>query len=612
MKNTTVGAWLLLLAAVLATCTDATLETLPLGPPPVLDNKLRISGTLCTQNPEDLVFPLRVLFLVDASESMLNTDPPDPATGFTQRERAVDETATEILNKFEDARVGVIRFSTEAQPLTQVYNTDGTFESFFTQDIEFVREQLPRLRDTDRKTNFYAALDEAYSEIRYELNNAPAQSLPLSTYHIILITDGMPDAEGGDARRNTRESLLDTVGDIMDLATYFHMGRLAISTAFISSNDPTANAAAGELLADMAERGKGTFRSFASSSALNFLYIDLSALRRVFALSTLVAMNINGQVIGDLTLADSDGDGLADVRELDIGTNPRLPDSDGDGCSDGMEYRLHTSGLDPLDGSDCGCYVAQDCVDNDSDGACDCRDSEGDTDTETDSDGCCTDADGDKLCDCIDADGDSLCDASNFPDADGDGLFDCEERNLATQKYNADGDRDGLPDITELRMGTSVTSDDADDDYDWDFVPNGEEVRSGTDPLQRNSWSRAASAYRYETKEKEVKESTACYEFNIENISLTEVIDPGEDTWPRGAGAAGLTGRNRILIFAGEVPHDDPESYALFRVACVEAVFRAAGNYKDPPSGRVKLDEKDFVKLEEFDAATHCVSPGGG
>jgi hypothetical protein len=42
---------------------------------------------------------------------------------------------------------------------------------------------------------------------------------------------------------------------------------------------------------------------------------------------------------------DSDGDGLTDEEERQLGTNPFNPDTDGDGISDGDEVRL---GLNPL------------------------------------------------------------------------------------------------------------------------------------------------------------------------------------------------------------------------------------------------------------------------
>ncbi|MBN1945732.1 MAG: choice-of-anchor D domain-containing protein, partial [Bradymonadales bacterium] len=44
--------------------------------------------------------------------------------------------------------------------------------------------------------------------------------------------------------------------------------------------------------------------------------------------------------------ADSDGDGIGDGEEIDLGTDPLDPDTDGDGVSDGEEIEL---GIDPLD-----------------------------------------------------------------------------------------------------------------------------------------------------------------------------------------------------------------------------------------------------------------------
>jgi hypothetical protein len=44
---------------------------------------------------------------------------------------------------------------------------------------------------------------------------------------------------------------------------------------------------------------------------------------------------------------DSDGDGLADERERELGTDPRVADTDGDGLSDGEEVEQY--GTDPTD-----------------------------------------------------------------------------------------------------------------------------------------------------------------------------------------------------------------------------------------------------------------------
>ncbi len=51
--------------------------------------------------------------------------------------------------------------------------------------------------------------------------------------------------------------------------------------------------------------------------------------------------------ITEYVIPDSDGDGLSDAEELELGTNPGSPDSDGDGLDDGDEVGIHHT--DPLD-----------------------------------------------------------------------------------------------------------------------------------------------------------------------------------------------------------------------------------------------------------------------
>lgn len=44
---------------------------------------------------------------------------------------------------------------------------------------------------------------------------------------------------------------------------------------------------------------------------------------------------------------DTDGDGLSDAEEVDIGTDPLDADTDGDGWSDGEELDWNTDPLKP-------------------------------------------------------------------------------------------------------------------------------------------------------------------------------------------------------------------------------------------------------------------------
>ncbi len=591
--------------AAASACTDTSLERLPPPPPPTPDNKMTLKGDVCTLSPEDLVFPLRVVFLVDCSESMEVNDPPDPTTGETGRETAVRETVEELLGTAGgDVKVSVIRFSAESQPLTAEMSEDGRFSSYFTDDLDYVLGKLPMLAQTDRTTNFVRALSETYAEIRDELIHAQQESLALSTYHVVMITDGIPDVEGDETRENSTENIIDSVEGLMDLQRVFHVGKMTVNTALISSGSLQVDTKATNLLKAMSEQGAGTYRSFASGGELNFLYVDLSALKRVFTLKTFIVQNINAVIKNNDIKPDSDGDSLEDWIETAIGSDPFNPDTDGDGCRDGIEYRYKSSGKDPNDPNDCKCFAPDFCFDENSDGLCDCEDGPPGS--------CCKDENKDGLCDCLDKDGDGRCDQENYTDSDGDGLFDCEEIYTGTNRNGPDTDGDGLIDFLEIRFGTRPDDNDIEDDLDWDAVANGEEVKTGTDPSHSSFLGRSKQAYRYrEFYESETREGRTCYNFEVGNISLTEVVSNPGDRTTLGPAGQGFSGFNRLLVFAGEVPFDDIESYARFRVACVEASFVFAGNYKNPPSGLAKIEDSDFVDLRQFDPEIDCIPPGG-
>ncbi len=587
-----------LLALAVVGCSRTSLDFLPPPPEPPFDNRLRVDGEVCTSNPEDLVFPTRVLFLVDASESMRLTDPPDPVTGETRREAAVREALEDLLVVGRDAKVSLVRFSAQAQALTVEVDDDGNFVSYFTEDLQYALNRLPAVAETDRTTNFINALGEAYTQIRDELTRADRESLALTSYQVVLVTDGLPSAENG-----TRDQILEAVEGLSELRRIYRLQRLAFHTVLLEAGDLQADLLAEELLQEMSGVGQGSHRSIEAGSAVSFLDLGLTALQRLFTLDSLMAVNLNTLSRGDAFLSDSDGDGVSDDDEGRLGTDPRIADSDGDGCRDAVEATLLDAGLDPLDADDCKCFVPEFCFDDDVDGLCDNG---------------CTDADGDDLCDCVDEDRDGRCDPANYVDSDGDGLVDCEERWTGTLQRGNDTDADGMLDFVELRAGTAPDLSDADDDLDFDVISNAAEVRTGTDPRFVSAQGRYATAYQYQLQTQAWTPGESCYGFSVSNITLNEVLPaldeaPAPTTPGRGVQAEplgqGATGRNRVLVVAGEVPYDDRDSFARYRVACVEAWVQREGNYRDPPSGRLAVGPEDFVELRDFVADEHC--PGG-
>lgn len=125
---------------------------------------------------------------------------------------------------------------------------------------------------------------------------------------------------------------------------------------------------------------------------------------------TLIAlMSLTLVACGD---KDSDGDGLLDSEEAELGTDPDLADTDGDGLNDDVEV---ANGSDPT----------------------------------------LADSDGDGL---EDADEAELGTDANSADTDGDGLEDGEEVELGTDATLADSDGDGVSDGDEVEADSDPTN----------------------------------------------------------------------------------------------------------------------------------------------------------
>ncbi len=189
--------------------------------------------------------------------------------------------------------------------------------------------------------------------------------------------------------------------------------------------------------------------------------------------------NNHGQT--DITgfVRDPDGDGLDDMAELGMGSDPYNPDSDGDSLLDGAEDANGNGAVDAGETDPTN-------VDTDGDGFNDDVDAFPVDATET------TDTDGDGVGDnsdpfptdpteTADTDGDGIGDNAD-PDADNDGLSDVDEALAGTNPLLVDSDGDSLPDNWEIQYGTDPLLDDSLLDSDSDGINHSEEYVLGTDP----------------------------------------------------------------------------------------------------------------------------------
>ncbi len=162
---------------------------------------------------------------------------------------------------------------------------------------------------------------------------------------------------------------------------------------------------------------------------------------------------------------DSDGDGLKDSYERQIGTDPNNADTDGDGLKDGVEVFTHRT--DPLN------------PDTDGDGL-----NDGSEVNQHHTNPLKADTDGDGL-----NDGAEVNQHRTNPakaDTDGDGLEDgAEVTQHRTDPLNPDTDNDGLKDGSEV---FSHKTDPLNRDTDGDQLTDGEEVNTyRTSPLKADT-----------------------------------------------------------------------------------------------------------------------------
>lgn len=189
---------------------------------------------------------------------------------------------------------------------------------------------------------------------------------------------------------------------------------------------------------------------------------------------------------------DSDGDGLTDAEERELGTDPNDADTDDDGLTDGQEVNQHDT--DPLDadtdndgltdGAEVNTHGTKPLdADTDDDGLKDGAEvNRYDTDPldpDTDDGGVPDGIEVKNGLDPLDPSDDAQLLGPNA-DPDGDGLTNAEEEENGTDPFDADTDNDGLTDGQEVNeYGTDPTDSDTDDGG----VSDGDEIADGTDPL---------------------------------------------------------------------------------------------------------------------------------
>jgi hypothetical protein len=605
---------------LLVACTESNFYIPPVVLEHPVDNKVMVAGGFCAEGANDLESYLKIMFIIDRSNSMRVTDPNN------RRISAVRE----VINEFIDDPISLrLRAGVEIAIISfwgdvAVHTRNKLGLPGFSNDGPKILTSLARTAETSSNTGYDKALATAFQILDVDMARLKDTARARSRYEVFFLSDGTPfpnncsddtnslrGAVGGAQRIKALEALY-------KVSVAFHTGFASVDAMFTSpidqsecnclgitsppiavwgscgsidipaGNFPAMGTVTRELLKKMAAVGGGTFKQFRNGDAINFLDFEFAEARRLFAMSNFVTANLTARASHDHVDADSDFDGLTDLEEVAIGTSPYWRDTDGDGFSDGMEWRFRLSGLDPLDPTD----------------------------------GQCSDLD--------------------RIDSDGDGLADCEEIFIGTLRRSFDSDADGIPDWVEFQAGGDPNSatplTDHQMDSDADGGTNAEEMRWHTDPKADDVAERAKIAYDYYQTELPITTGQACYDFRVTNISLAstkgepqnrsrgfcvsdgaancDAMTPCADTTqrcdvdnllchdvaaigclddadcPGGTRCGNLAaqdGWNRVMLYMAETPYDDPLSEPLYRVACVEPRYVEERDLKIPANGKFDI-----------------------
>ncbi len=639
-------------ALLLVGCSDAFLQ--PLTSDDVhVDDRVALTGRVCTASPDPSGFPVKVVLVVDQSGSMCVSDPPgsQQSPGFCEAHSTVPPGVTQparvramnkLLDQFQNqsnVQVALVPFETNIKGPWPV--TSGPGAAHFQRPDASLRTRLQQLQsELGKGTDYQGALAYAYSLIASDIDQvqqASPEQLPRTRYVVVFLTDGTPfprcsandnlsvyadsdhpeltwaDSYGsGDfcnqvdpdpnaigisgyvpgTDRNQNYQLFSYVDQLMDLKRQYNIGDIRLHTVLLFNE--AAVRACGTICQDLYGQYPNTPPAQYPQAAQKIATWLLTQFARK---GNGVFQQFNDGEISNLSLGALDYSSLASRNVLktfmlqSLSSEPGAKDREVDSDGDGL--------IDALDNTKLGVtnpFIADTDGDGFDDGFETRHHDEGFRADEKDGRGCNPAS--------------LLTPGCNVRDTDGDGLSQYAEEYLQTRPTLIDSDGDGVPDGLEVRYGLDPLAPLAHRlDTDGDGVDDAEELRRGSSPIARDLAFQEKNAYQYEVSAQVQPNGRVCYDFTVSNVQLV--------TPPNRAGLR--QGFNLFKLWFGEAPESGVATdYGTWRTACAWAQY-------DPPSVRepagpqlAPFVDANFVRPNQladsaaYDARCIGISPSKG
>ncbi|MFO0598532.1 MAG: VWA domain-containing protein [Myxococcaceae bacterium] len=601
-------------------CSDALIEKRMVDDVNV-DDKLAVSGRVCTAVPDPSGFPVKVVLIVDQSGSMCISDPPgsQESPGFCEMYSTVPPGVTQparvralnlLLDQFANqpnVEVALVPFETNVKG---TWPTSGGMGTRFARPDNTLRTRVNNLQaELGKGTDYQGALAYTYGLIASDIaatEQSTPEVLPRTKYVVVFLTDGVPfprcagndnltiyaddlnpdltwaDSLGaGDfcnqidpmdpdyitgfvagTDRNQNYQLKSYVKQIVDMKDAHNVGDIRVNTVLMFNEESVRNC--GPICQDiygLYARYPGPVPVADGPAAAH--RIAQWTLQELATIGNGVYQEFNNfQGLAQLNLGVLDYSSLASRNVMKTLMLQALS------SEPGPQGRI---------------------VDSDGDGVPDSLDndfSHGTVKTnkffaDSDNDGF-DDAfeirhyDDGFRADVPDGRG---CGPSTpiqpctVADTDGDGLSQWVEEYLKSRQTLVDSDADGVPDGLEVKYGLDPSTRlIADIDTDNDTTSDADEFRKGSNPVVADNAYQEKSAYQYALTSEVQSDGRVCYDFKISNIQMV--------TPPNSTGKA-TQGYNLFKIWFGEAPESGVATdYGVWKAACFWAQY-------DPPSVRV-------------------------